>query len=348
MAAHPSSFSPSSSSASPERAWRLPRHFAWIAVAVDALLFVAGMAVQLLPASPHGEQMRGVYAQPGVWIPMLSRVATVWLLAATLAWCHARHALERRGAARIAQLRAPGLRFGAVYLAVMLLNVVVLSPLLYQVQLLFMPGGSLYGSFDMHGMQSVLALSRLMHAVVQAIVIVAGVWLAAWFALRERGLSSPATEAPDHAAGSTRSAVALVVAAMFAALQMWLGNVLSGWVDTSRDTDLLPLLLAWVGAPLLVVALAFWGGWLGAAPGPAQVRPFRAVGATVSAFVLLQVACVALAAGGLLWIASASQMGRSSDSRLLMLGLAMVAIYLVLLVVLVRTVVRAFYRRLYL
>lgn len=331
-----------------ERAQRLPREFAWIVVAIDAALFIVNMTVQLLPSSPHSEQMRSVYAQPGVWVPLLSRVATVWLLAATLAWCHARKALDERGAARVAQLRSPGSRFAAVFLPAMVVNALALTPLFYQAQVLFMPGGSLHETVDMYSLRSVMAMSMLMHSVIQVLVLVASVWLAARFALRERTAAAedePAGAADAGAAASTRRAVALVVAAMFVSLQMWIGNVASGWVDTSRDSDLAPLLLGWFAVPLLVYALAFWGAWLGAAPVPAQTRPFRAVAAAVSAFALLQAVCIAFAVGGLVWVASVSFSGRSSDGNLLMLAIAMAAIYLVLLVVLVRAITRRFYRR---
>jgi len=317
--------------------------FAWIVVAIDAALFIVNMTVQLLPSSPHSEQMRSVYAQPGVWVPLLSRVATVWLLAATLAWCHARKALDERGAARVAQLRNPTSRFAAVFLPAMVINALALTPLFYQAQVLFMPGGSLHETVDMYGLRSIMAMSMLVQSVIQMIVLVASVWLAARFALRERGMAIE-DDAPA-AATSTRRAVALVIAAMFVSLQMWVGNVASGWVDTSRDSDLLPLLLGWFAVPLLVYGLAFWGAWLGAAPAPVQTRPFRAVAAAVTAFTLLQAVCIALAVGGLVWVASVSFSGRSSDGNLLMLAIAMAAVYLVLLVVLVRAITRRFYRR---
>ncbi|BEP59632.1 hypothetical protein GmRootV213_01860 [Variovorax sp. V213] len=331
-----------------ERAQRLPTHFAWIALAVGAALFAVNMTVLLLPSSPHSEHMRSVYAQPGVWIPLLSRVVTVWLLAATLAWCHARKALDERGAARVAQLRSPGSRFAAVYLAATVVNVLALTPLLYQAQVLFMPGGPLHEHVDMYGMRSLMAASMLIQSTLQMLVLIASVWLAAWFALRERGaaLAGEPSGVPDLGArASPRNAVALVTAAIFVSLQSWIGNAASGWVDTSRESDLVPLLLGWFAAPLLICALAFWGGWLGAAPRPAQTRPFRAVAAAVSAFVLLQAVCAALAIGGLLWIASASFSGSSSDSRLVALAAVMVALYLVLLVVFVRAITRRFYRR---
>lgn len=337
-------------SSSFERAQRLPGNFAWIAVAVDAALFALGMAAQLLPSSPHGEQMRGVYAQPGVWVPLLSRAVTVWLLAATLAWCHARKALDERGAARIAQLRGPGSRFAAVFLAVMVVNMLALTPLFYQAQLLFMPGGPLHERVGMYGLRPVMAVSMLVQSVIQMLVLVVSVWLAARFALRGRGsvlADSLPGAADDGGAGMAppRRAVALVVAATFVSLQVWIGHVASGWVDTSRDSDVVPLLLGWFAVPLLVCALAFWGAWLGAAPGPAQTRPFRAVAAAVSAFVLLQVVCAALALGGLLWIASASFSGVSSGGRLAALAIALAAIYLVLLVVAMRALTRRLYRR---
>jgi hypothetical protein len=343
--------SPVPSSSSLDRAQRLPVRFAWTVIAIHAALFVLGMVLQLLPTSPNSEQMRGVYAQPGVWIPLLSRTVTVWLLAATLAWCHARQALDLRGAARVSQLRGPGRRFAAVYLAAMVVNYVALSPLLYQVQVLFMPGGALHAHVEGYGLRSILAASMLVQSVLQMLLLVAIVWLAAWFALRERGGAAPVVAPADAAApqagigASPRHAIALVVGSTFVALQMWVGNIASAWVDTSRDTDLLPLLLGWFTVPLLVWALASWGGWLGAAPGPARARPFRAVAAASAAFVLLQVIGAAVALGGLLWVASMGYSSTSSDARALGLAIALVAVYLVLLVLLARALVRRLYRR---
>lgn len=341
---------PSNSSSSFDRAQRLPVRFAWTVIAIHAALFVLGMVLQLLPTSPNSEQMRGVYAQPGVWIPLLSRTVTVWLLAATLAWCHARQALDLRGAVRVSQLRGPGRRFAAVYLAAMVVNYVALSPLLYQVQVLFMPGGALHAHVEGYGLRSILAASMLVQSVLQMLLLLAIVWLAAWFALRERA-AAPAAAPADAAApqagigASPRGAIALVVGSTFVALQMWVGNIASAWVDTSRDTDLLPLLLGWFAVPLLVLALAAWGGWLGAAPGPARARPFRAVAAASAAFVLLQVICAAVALGGLLWVASMGYSSTSSDARALGLAIVLVVVYLVLLVVLARAIVRRLYRR---
>jgi len=328
------------------RAQRLPKDFAWITVAIAAALFIVNMTVLLLPSSPHSEQMRSVYAQPAVWVPLLPRMLTVWLLAATLAWCHAREALDERGAVRIAQLRGAGSRFAAVYLTAMVVNALALTPLFYQAQLLFMPGGPLHEHVGMYGLRAIMATSVLVQSVIQMLLIVGSVWLAARFALRERGVApaDASSGMPDPVAASNRRAAAFVVAAIFVSLQMWIGNIASGWVDM-RDFDMVPLLLGWFGVPLVVCALAFWGAWLGAAPAPVQTRPFRAVAAAVSAFALLQAVCIALAIGGLLWIASVSFSGRSSSGSLVMLAIAMALVYLVLLVALVRAITRRFYRR---
>ncbi|MDP9931366.1 hypothetical protein [Variovorax paradoxus] len=329
-----------------ERAQRLPKTFAWITVAIGAALFIVNMTVLLLPSLPHSEQMRSLYAQPAVWVPLLPRVLTVWLLAATLAWCHARKALDERGAVRIAQLRGAGSRFAAVYLTAMVVNALALTPLFYRAQVLFMPGGPLHEHVGMYGLRSIMAASVLVQSVIQMLVIVGSVWLAARFALRERGIApvDASSAMPDPVAVSNRGAAALVVAAIFVSLQMCISNIASGWVDL-RDLDMVLLLLGWFAVPLLVCALAFWGAWLGAAPAPVQTHPFRAVAAAVSAFALLQAVCIAFAVGGLLWIASVSVSGRSSSGSLVMLAIAMAAVYVVLLVVLVCAITRRFYRR---
>jgi hypothetical protein len=232
----------------------------------------------------------------------------------------------------------------------MLVNMLALTPLFYQAQLLFMPGGPLHERVGMYGLRPVMAVSMLVQSAIQMLVLVAAVWLAARFALRERGtapVDAMRGAADDGGAGATppRRAAALVAAAIFVSLQVWIGHAASGWVDTSRDSDVVPLLLGWFAVPLLVFALASWGGWLGTAPGPAQARPFRAVAAALSTFVLLQLACAALALGGLLWIASASFSGTSSDVRLVALAVLLSAVYLVLLVLAMRAFTRRLYRR---
>jgi hypothetical protein len=196
-----------------ERAQRLPRDFAWITVAIAAAQFIVNMTVLLLPTSPHSEQMRSVYAQPGVWIPLFSRVAAVWLLAATLAWCHARKALDERGAARIARLRSPGSRFAAVYLAATVVNVLALTPLFYKAQVLFMPGGPLHEYVDVYGLRSIMATSRMVQSVLQMLVLIASVWLAAWWALRERGAAIEEESSGVGGAGGAGARYASVVAA---------------------------------------------------------------------------------------------------------------------------------------
>jgi hypothetical protein len=325
----------------PERARRLPRDFAWITVVIHAALFLVNMTVQLLPSSPHSERLREVYAMPGVWIPMVSRVAMVWLLAAVLAWSHARSALDRQGTADLAGLPGPRSRFAAVYLAVVVLNAYALTPLLYQLQLLFMPGGWLQEYFNLYTMRSRMASTMLIQSVVQLIVVVLSVWLAAWFALRKR---TPAPRDTEGASADSppRRAVAWVGAAVFVSLQMWAGSIASGWVDMARANGVAALVCGWIVMPLLVFALAFWGGWLGA-PQPAQARPFRAAAAAVIAFVLLQVVCIAMAAGWLVWVAGAY--GLHGEGGLIAHVLALAAIYLVLLVVLMRAATQWLYRR---
>ncbi|SDZ39285.1 hypothetical protein SAMN05518669_13216 [Variovorax sp. YR634] len=331
---------------SPASAQRLPRDLALVTVAIDAAMVLVNMAIQLWPDSPHGEQLRSTYALPGVWIPMVFSIGMAWVLAAALAWSHGRNALEKRGVGSVARLPQPRIRYAAVYIAVLVLNFYLLSPLFYEVQLLFMPGGRLHDFLGSTSMSAAMALFTVLQSVAQLILLVLGVWVSAWFALRAASAapSDAQQQDDDEAIGaSPRRAVALVGAAVFASLQMWSGVVVSRWTSVARGMDGLELLIAWMLPPLVAFALAFWGGWLGANAGLARVRPFRAVAAAVLAFVLVQVSCIAIA---LAWVMLATW-SHSFDNAggLIGFALALVLVYSVLVVVLMRAATRWLYRR---
>jgi hypothetical protein len=333
------------------RASRLPRDLALATVAVDAALVMFNLALQLWPDTPEAAQMRSAYAMPRVWIFIASGIGMAWVLAATLAWSHGRQALERRGAERVASLPGPRVRYGAVYLVVLVLNFYALGPLLFELQLLFMPGGQLQEYVAAPGMRVVMAVSTLTQAVVQLTVLVLGVWLAAWVALRPgsdgTAPAAPLDEARAETGASPRRAVALVGAAVFASLQVWSTTVASHWTDAVRLMDSAALLLGWIVLPLVLFALAFWGGWLGAGPGLAQVRPFRAVAASVWAFVQVQAICIVT---GIAWLMLAIRFSSllGSVGGLIVFVAAFVLLYMTLTVLLMRTTTRRKYRGSYL
>ena len=326
------------------QALRLPRDLALITVAIDAVMVLLNMAVRLWPDSPESEQLRSAYALPGVWIPMVCSVAMGWVLSGTLAWCHGRNALERHGAGSVAALPQPRMRYAAAYVVVLLLNFFALSPLLYDLQLLFMPGGRFHESLGFTSMRAAMPVFVFLQSVAQLIVLVLGIWLSAWIALRGARAGSADAQADEVPGGPpTRRAVALVAASVFASLQMWSGAAMSRWSSMTQGLDGPALLVAWLVPPLAAFGLAFWGAWLGAAPVVSRVRPFRAVGASVLAFVLVQVLCIA---AGLAWLAMAVWMhGFNSAGSLVGFALALVLVYTVLTVVLTRATTRGLYRR---
>jgi hypothetical protein len=333
-------------SSSLARASRLPRDLALVTVAVDAAMVLFNLALQLWPGTPEAEQMRSTYAMPRVWIFIASGIGMAWMLAAALAWSHGRQALERRGAEGVALLPGPRVRHGAVYLVVLVLNFYVLNPLLSELQLLFMPGGQLQEYVGTPGIHVVMAMSTVAQAVVQLAVLVLGVWLAAWVALRP-GADAPAVEPLDEAdaqaGASPRRAVALVGAAVFASLQVWSTTVASHWTDAVRLMDSAALLLGWIVLPLVVFALAFWGGWLGAGSGLAQVRPFRAVAASVWAFVQVQAICIVT---GIAWLMLAIRFSSilGSVGGLIAFVAAFLLLYMALTMLLMRATMRRKYR----
>lgn len=333
-----------------ERARRLPRDFAWLAAGLHAALFVATTFLQLLPLLIGSGALRNHYAMPGVWVPLLFHAVATALLAAALAWSHARHALDERGAASLARILNPGSRFALAYLGVLVLQVFALNPLLYRLQMLFMPDGSLEAILGTFGVRSRMLVVQLVQSIVHAVVLVVGVWFAAWFALRKGGRTVQAGESVDplgnsDAIASPRRALAFVGAAVFVWLQMWTGSIALGWGDVQVGLKAAPVVLGWLVVSLLTGVLAFWGGWLGAASqaARAEAHPFRAVAAAALAFVLLQLTCIGIAIGWMLWITR--DYGVPGGGKMLDYIVALVAIYLVLLVMLMRGVTRWFYRR---
>jgi hypothetical protein len=349
------------------RALRLPRDFALIAVGLDAAMFAINMALLLGPSRPESEQLRSAYATPGVWVTLLVGMLMSWTLVSALAWSHARNALERSGMARVALAQDARLRFGGVWVLAMVLNYYALTPLFYELQVMFMPGGRFEGVFA-YSPSAYMGVAMLLQSLVQLLVLVLGVWLAAWVALaksRVAKASAPKTEgvgdavdavdavdAPEALGVPPRRAVAFVVAALFSALQLWASLAAARWAFPAPGMSVLVLLLTW-GLPLAVgFGLAWWGAWLGTRPdtlsstrpGLPVVRPFRAVAAGVLSFVLVQAGCIVIALAWL-FLAAKSSFSFYSGGGIVGFVLALVLVYMALVMTLARTVTRRLYRR---
>lgn len=330
------------------RALRLPRDFALIAVGLDAVLLAINLAMLLLPGTDDAAQIRRAYAQAGVWILLVASTAMSWALIGGLAWSHGRQALERLGVPRVALSGGARLRFGGAWLLVLVLNHLALTPLFYELQLMFMPGGRYAEAMP----RLSLGLAALLQSLVQLGVLVLGLWLAARFALRRsRSAAAEALDAraPDEvstvpAGASPRAAVALLVGALFASLQVWSALAVARWAGASQDGGPWALLLTWALPPVVVCALAVWGGWLGTRPGLWPVRPFRAVSAAVLSFVLVQLGCIVFA---FLWFALAVGTIKALQGVGAMAGfmVVLIALYAALTVLLARAMTRRLYRR---
>ena len=330
------------------RALRLPRDFALIAVGLDAVLLAINMAMLLLPGTDDAAQIRRAYAQAGVWILLAASTLMSWALTGGLAWSHGRHALERLGVPRVALSGGARLRFGGAWLLVLVLNHLALTPLFYELQLMFMPGGRYAEAMP----RLSLGLAALLQSLVQLAVLVLGLWLAARFALRRsRSAAAEALDAraPDEvstvpAGASPRAAVALLVGALFASLQVWSALAAARWAGASQDGGTWALLLTWVLPPVVACALAIWGGWLGTRPGLWPVRPFRAVSAALLSFVLVQLGCIVFA---FLWfaLAVAAIKALQGIGAMTLFMVALVALYAALTVLLARAMTRRLYRR---
>ena len=332
---------------SDERALRLPRDFALIAVGLDVAMFVISTVVLLTRFTPDVEQIRSAYAQPEVWITMLAGLAVPWTLSAVLAWSHARNALERLGAANVALAHDARLRFGTVWALVVAFSYYGLTPLFFKIRTLFMLGGP-FEEFSGYSPYLGMGAAMLVQSVVQLAVLVLGIWLAARLALsRSRG-QDVAVRAPEDAAfevsgAPPRRAVVWLIAALFASMQLWSSLAVSNWLFRSDDNTLrllLTLVLPWLAA----FALAFWGGWLGTRADMSLARPFRAVAASVSAFVLVQVTSLVIAIAWF-FLAYTSSMRMSNALGAIGATVALALVYAALVVVITRAVTRRFYRR---
>jgi hypothetical protein len=342
------------------RALRLPRDFALIAVGLDAAMFAINMALLLGPSRPESEQLRNAYATPGVWVTLLVGMLMSWTLVSALAWSHARNALERRGMARVALAHDARLRFGGVWVLAMVLNYYALTPLFYELQVMFMPGGRFEDAFA-YSPRVYMGVAMLLQSLVQLLVLVLGVWLAARVALAKSRVAKASTsntegagdavDAPEALGVPPRRAIAFVVAALFSALQLWASLAAARWAFPAPGMSVLVLLLTW-GLPLAVgFGLAWWGAWLGTRPetlsgtrpGLQVVRPFRAVAAGVLSFVLVQVGCVVIALAWL-FLAAKSSFSFYSGGGIVGFVLALVLVYMALVMTLARTVTRRLYR----
>jgi len=332
---------------SDERALRLPRDFALIALGLDVVMFVISTVVLLTRFTPDVEQIRSAYAQPEVWISMLAGLAVPWTLSAVLAWGHARNALERLGVANVALARDARLRFGTVWALVVAFSYYGLTPLFFKIRTLFMLGGR-FEEFSGYSPYLGMGAAMLLQSVVQLAVLVLGIWLAARLALsRSRG-QDVSGRAPEDAAfevsgAQPRRAVVWLIAALFASMQLWTSLAVSNWLFRSDDNAirlLLTLVLPWLAA----FALAFWGAWLGTRAGMSLARPFKAVTASVSAFVLVQVMGLVIVIAWF-FIAYASSLRISNTLGAIGLTVALALVYAALVVAITRAVTRRFYRR---
>jgi len=314
-----------------ERAQRLPRDLALIALAIQAGVAVAGIGAQLI-WSPYAEDMRRLYSSAQALVPMLSSAVMNWAFAALLTWCFARHALDRHGPAE--RGRPGGARgvFGIVFLLLVLVQGYVLAPLFHQVALSYIRNTA--GSMAAAGF--VFALSSVLQLVLLALIA----WFACWLALRRRSGGGAETAAPvGSSSSSPRGEIAWVVGVFFVCLQMLMSSLFQGWIGARQDAGVGALALGWIVAPLVVLALTFWGAWMGAREA-AQPRPLRAIAASALAFVLLQVICIGIAIAWMLWVL---RPGHMDDVVGPVVGIAVV--YVVLMVMLTRSIVAWLYRR---
>jgi hypothetical protein len=236
-----------------------------------------------------------------------------------------------------------------------------LTPLFYELQVMFMPGGRFEDAFA-YSPRVYMGVAMLLQSLVQLLVLVLGVWLAARVALAKSRVAKASTsntegagdavDAPEALGVPPRRAIAFVVAALFSALQLWASLAAARWAFPAPDMSVLVLLLTW-GLPLAVgFALAWWGAWLGTRPetlpgtrpGLQVVRPFRAVAAGVLSFVLVQVGCVVIALAWL-FLAAKSSFSFYSGGGIVGFVLALVLVYMALVMTLARTVTRRLYRR---
>jgi len=332
---------------SDERALRLPRDFALIALGLDVAMFVISTVVLLTRFTPDVEQIRSAYAQPELWISMLAGVAVPWTLSAALAWSHARNALERLGVANVALSHDARLRFATVWALVVAFSYYGLTPLFFKIRALFMLGGR-FEEFSGYSPYLGMGAAMLLQSVVQLAVLVLGIWVAARLALsRSRGkdvpVRAPADAAFEVSGAPPRRAVAWLIAALFASMQLWSSLAVSNWLFRSDDNAirlLLTLVLPWLAA----FALAFWSAWLGTRAGMSLARPFRAVAASVSAFVLVQVLSLVIAVAWF-FIAYASSMRMSNTLGAIGVIVALALVYAALVMAITRALTRRFYRR---
>jgi hypothetical protein len=247
--------------------------------------------------------------------------------------------------ANVALAHDARLRFGTVWALVVAFSYYGLTPLFFKIRTLFMAGGR-FEEFSGYSPYLGMGAAMLLQSVVQLAVLVLGLWLAARLALsrsQDVPVRAPEDAALEVSGAPPRSAVAWLIAAVFASMQLWSSLAVSNWLFPSDDNALrllLTLVLPWLAA----FALAFWGAWLGTRAGMSLARPFRAVAASVSAFLLVQVMGLFIAIAWFL-LAYASSLRISNTLGNIGLTVALALVYAALVVAITRAITRRFYRR---
>lgn len=317
----------------------LPRQLFIAVFGVLAFTTAGGVVYGLLTAPTGRYAQLAALWDPVFLVSVLESICSSALLPALIAWSVAHNRVERcAGAIRPAIVRAA---FVASYLVLYLVQLAVqaaygapISTFLAHWALQALPSSSLPASLALQ-----LGAATLVYAAIDIALVLIALWLAFAIGTR-RGAASAAMPAP---AAPVPHSVAILCALFVLAIE-WKFQFAADQVFYEFRSAHPWTAIGAVTGPLVVYGLAYWGARRGVGR-PAQMRPWRALGASVVTTVVLWSACFA---AGIAWAIGAAAFSDGYDPSengiLALIGFIGV-LWLVLSVVLMRWFAGIFYDR---
>lgn len=323
---------------SEERTQDLPRDLALIALGIKVGLFVVFTGYGVLHSRANGGGLRSVYTSAMFLIPLISRVLGNWALAVVLIWSLARNVLDKNAATQQLNTQTVKNVFAAVYGVLSCgysFGLSVFYPRLIS---------SMYASSNAGWARLVSSGIALLEMPTVVLIALAAFWIAIHVGRGDHTAMHPGVVS-SSTTSSPRLAVTLLCAVFFASIQIWLTNFYAGFLQglfALWSVEVIPLTLLWIVGPLVMGVLAALGAWFGVSC-PVQVRPFRALAATLLVMVLNPVVFLLLA---LVWVLCAYGLSSSFSDISLFARTVAAALYFVLQVLLMFGVTHWFYRSL--
>jgi hypothetical protein len=334
---------------SSERTQRLPRDLALLVFGLAMALSVVWMGFMLLHPQGNSDALRHAFTSATFLIPYISNDLGDWAFITVLVWSLAHNFVDRRGATEQLNTTTVKSVFAVLYV-ILICGYAYGLPRFYAKvfpAVLHSSWVEQHGVSGFTGMHMIYGVLSLLAFPVRVLIVFAAFKAAISIGRKGDAAMFPETAGSPAVASSSspRLVVALICGLFFVSLQIWLTNLYSNLLMAEMHSlDVVQLVSIWMVVPLVMGLFVAWGAWIGVSR-PVQVRPFRALAATLLVLFVQQVISFVfvflfvMAALG----SSGSFLGESSMSTLTFVA---GIFYPVVLVLLMFAITRGFYRSL--